>query len=82
MAERTERHFPKVLELQTLLQDSFNFETQLLELGNSTKPQHQLSTEISSFVQKFDDFEGRNLMIVYYSGHGDWSETHGLELKA
>jgi hypothetical protein len=38
----------------------------------SSKPQHQLSRHITSFIEKHDGQQ--NLMIVYYTGHGVYHE--------
>lgn len=67
-----------------MFEKDFNFETDVLELRNEKgRPQHQLTAAVVNFADKYDSIETRNLMIVYYTGHGDWNEEDGLlELAA
>ncbi|KAF2177835.1 hypothetical protein K469DRAFT_719303 [Zopfia rhizophila CBS 207.26] len=66
-------------ELDAVFRDNFHFETEIIELNVSSKPQHQLNRYLSAFVEKHDG--PHNLMIVYYTGHGLYKDHGGyLEL--
>lgn len=66
------RYDTKVDELEAIFKDKYHFETQRLKLNNKTRTQNQLNVALSQFVEKYDVAEFRNLIIVYYSGHGVW----------
>lgn len=52
-----------------------------MELNVSSKPQHQLNRYLSTFVEEHDG--PNNLLIVYYTGHGQYREDRKhLELTA
>jgi hypothetical protein len=52
-----------------------------VELNVSSKPQHQINRHISAFVENHDG--PNNLLIVYYTGHGEYHDAHKhLELTA
>ncbi|OCK80678.1 hypothetical protein K432DRAFT_297177 [Lepidopterella palustris CBS 459.81] len=71
----------EVEELEALFQNSFNYNTKVVELNVSKKPQHQLNTHLNVFVEEHDGPD--NLMIVYYTGHGKYRDKEKyLELTA
>lgn len=73
----------QVKELAEVFANDYNFEIRHLLLHNNSKPQHQLSSAIANFVNDFDEPDGRNLLIVYYAGHGGWqSEGSQFWLEA
>ncbi|MCJ1387135.1 hypothetical protein MMC17_010264 [Xylographa soralifera] len=63
----------EVKRLNLLLQKGFNYSTQIVEIDNETKPQHQLNSAITNFISEFDG--PHNLLIVYYTGHGSHIEA-------
>ncbi|KAF2444218.1 hypothetical protein P171DRAFT_361646 [Karstenula rhodostoma CBS 690.94] len=68
-------------ELDALLRDRFHFVTETVELNVASKPQQQMRTYMSAFIQKHDG--PHNLLIVYYTGHGVYREDDKyLELIA
>lgn len=68
-------------ELDGLFRNHFNFSTKVVELDVASKPQHQLSSHVSSFIVENDG--PNNLLILYYTGHGVYHEDqHYLELTA
>ncbi|KAJ4348441.1 uncharacterized protein N0V89_009815 [Didymosphaeria variabile] len=68
-------------ELDAVFRERFHFVTKTVELNVATKPQQQMRTYMSAFIQKHDG--PHNLLIVYYTGHGVYREDHKhLELTA
>ncbi|KAL5375336.1 hypothetical protein DPSP01_011246 [Paraphaeosphaeria sporulosa] len=68
-------------ELSAVFRDRFHFVTETVELNVSSKPQQQMRTYMSAFIQKHDG--PHNLLIVYYTGHGMYQEDQKyLELTA
>ncbi|KAF2756298.1 hypothetical protein EJ05DRAFT_96618 [Pseudovirgaria hyperparasitica] len=72
----------EVERLSAVFRDDFNYSVEKVELDNRfRKPQHQLNSAIAKFVEKHND--PRNLLIVYYTGHGSWNKDQKyLELSA
>ena len=63
----------QVKTLDQLLREGFNYSTQIVEIDNKTKPQHQLNKAVTNFVSDYDG--PHNLLIVYYTGHGSYNEA-------
>ncbi|KAF2199208.1 hypothetical protein GQ43DRAFT_433601 [Delitschia confertaspora ATCC 74209] len=55
-------------DLEKLFRFEFNYECQVVELGNHQSPQNVLNYEICRFIKEHDG--PHNLLIVYYTGHG------------
>ena len=71
----------EVMQLEQVLRDDFQFETEVIELSNRDQqnPHTRLQSHLVSFVEKFQTPDMRNLMIVIYSGqvlHQDHDERH------
>ncbi|KAF2001669.1 hypothetical protein P154DRAFT_403416, partial [Amniculicola lignicola CBS 123094] len=63
---------PEAAELAALFCNVFHYQIETVELNVSSKPQLQLHSYLTRFVEKHD---GRNnLIIVYYTGHGFYRE--------
>ncbi|KAL1595212.1 hypothetical protein SLS60_009900 [Paraconiothyrium brasiliense] len=68
-------------KLATVFQKTFNFQTQIVELNVSSKPQHQLDRHIAAFIEAHDG--PHSLLIVCYQGNSMFNSLHGrLELCA
>lgn len=68
-------------ELAAVFRDRFHFVTETVELNVASKPQQQMRTYMSAFIEKHDG--PHNLLIVYYTGHGVYQEDQKyLELTA
>ncbi|KAI4955672.1 hypothetical protein J4E91_001533 [Alternaria rosae] len=59
-------------ELDALFRDRYHYKSNIVELDVNPKPQHQLESAVINFIRDNDGPE--NLLIVYYTGHGDYSE--------
>ncbi|KAI4664853.1 uncharacterized protein J4E79_003151 [Alternaria viburni] len=59
-------------ELNALFRERYHYKSNIVELDVQTKPQHQLESSVINFIRDNDGPE--NLLIVYYTGHGDYSE--------
>ncbi|KAF2658096.1 hypothetical protein K491DRAFT_676707 [Lophiostoma macrostomum CBS 122681] len=67
-------------ELDAIFRNTFHYACQTVELNVKSKPQHQMNSHISAFVNRYDG--PNNLMIVYYTGHGVFREdTKTLEIR-
>jgi hypothetical protein len=55
-------------DLEDLFRNRFHYNCQTVQLNVKTRPQHQLSRHISTFIE--DNDGPQNLLIVYYTGHG------------
>ncbi|KAF2138994.1 uncharacterized protein K452DRAFT_310956 [Aplosporella prunicola CBS 121167] len=62
----------EVVRINGLFRDSFNFETKIVELDIKRKPDHQLHSAMSLFIEEFDG--ANNLLIIYYTGHAAYNE--------
>ncbi|KAF2789869.1 hypothetical protein K505DRAFT_252417 [Melanomma pulvis-pyrius CBS 109.77] len=68
-------------ELQAMFRDRFYYDTELVHLNVSSKPQLQLNRYLNDFVENYDG--PTSLLIVYYTGHGVYREDRSyLELTA
>ncbi|KAF2263479.1 hypothetical protein CC78DRAFT_270147 [Lojkania enalia] len=59
-------------ELNDVFRHQYRFHTEIVELNVASKPQHQISRHITTFIQMHDG--PNNLMIVYYTGHGEYKD--------
>ncbi|KAF2634567.1 hypothetical protein P280DRAFT_474521, partial [Massarina eburnea CBS 473.64] len=60
--------------LEKVFRKQFHYETKIVELDLSSKPQLQLNLHLTEFVAKHDG--PNNLLIVYYTGHGVFRDDH------
>lgn len=58
-------------ELHNLFENDFKFSSHVVALDVKTRPQSQLNHAVSSLVRFHDGPCRNNLLIVYYSGHGE-----------
>lgn len=70
----------KVKELGDLFTDRFGFDSKILTLNDSKKPQIQLNRGITNFVYEHDGSCRTHLLIVYYTGHGVCADEEGLDI--
>ncbi|KAL1645886.1 hypothetical protein SLS61_008147 [Didymella pomorum] len=71
----------EVQELDTLFRNRFHYTTEIVELNMKGKPQLQLKSRVSKFIEDYDG--PNNLLIVYYTGHGVYKDTENyLQLAA
>ncbi|KAF9701011.1 hypothetical protein EKO04_000601 [Ascochyta lentis] len=68
-------------ELEAVFRDRFRYNTETVELNMKVKPQLQLKSRVSTFIEEHDG--PNNLLIVYYTGHGVYRENEKyLQLAA
>jgi hypothetical protein len=61
----------QVDKLNTLFNEKFNYDSTVLRLHDRRDPQFQLHSAIGNLVDQHDGPPDDNLLIVYYSGHGE-----------
>lgn len=65
-----------------LFEQQFRFKLKMLTLDDKSKPQTQLNLEIMKLISDHDGDCRTNLLIVYYTGHGDHhSDEDGLHIR-
>ncbi|KAL9053635.1 MAG: hypothetical protein Q9162_004663 [Coniocarpon cinnabarinum] len=64
-------------ELEKVFKERFNYETTMLELGTRPKPHNELMHKVWSLATEYDTRNQKNLIIIYYTGHGGYHEGKG-----
>lgn len=70
---------PEVADLEKVFREDYNYHTTLLTLDDIKSPQLQLKRGILNWIYDHDGDHRKNLLIIYYSGHGqDTTDTFNI----
>lgn len=75
-----ERHTKEIARLQKIFVDQYGYMCKVHSIQNFRNPQVDLNRAILNHIFEHDG--PNNLLIFYYTGHGDHSGENGLELSA